>query len=112
MVNQYGEGGTFSVQMDGPFGNAGSSVKITQIQAPLADWKGAVSPFSQVVAVDGVTNNSKVDLQIGYDQLDVLRDQEIAFTAANEDGVVTLYAIGEKPKTDIVLQATLTEVVA
>lgn len=112
MVNQYGEGGTFSVQMDGPFGNAGSSVKITQIQAPLENWKGAVSPFSQVVSVDGVSVNSKVDLQITVDQMEQFHDKVIAFTAENENGVVTLYAVGDKPDADIVLQATLTEVSA
>lgn len=111
MANQYGEGGTFTVRMEGPFGSTATPIDVVSVSAPLSEWKGAISPFSQVVAVPGVTATSKIDLQLGYDQLNTFRDQEIAFVAENVNGEVTLYAIGEKPKADVTLQATLTEVV-
>lgn len=108
----YGEGGTFTVSMDGPFGNAGSSVKITEIHAYADSWKGAESPYSQVVEVDGISVNSKVDIQLSVDQMALFRGQDIAFTTENQDGTVTLYAIGDKPLADCVFQATITEVTA
>lgn len=111
MATEYGEGGSFTVKMEGPFGNAGSSVLVTEINAPVENWKGAVSPFSQVVNVDRTSANSKVDIQLSMEQLELLRDQEIAFTTENDGGVVTLFAIGDKPLADITFQATLTEVV-
>ena len=111
MANQYGEGGTFTVRMEGPFGSTSTPINVVSVSAPLSEWKGAISPFSQVIFVPGVTATSKIDLQLGYDQLNTFRDQEIAFVAENANGEVTLYAIGEKPKTDVTLQATLTEVV-
>lgn len=113
MALEYGEGGSFTVTMDGPFGNAGTSaVKLTSFEAPTANWKGAVSPYSQVVQVDGVSVNSKVDIQLSVDQMQQLHEKDIAFTTENDGGVVTLYAIGDKPESDLVFQATLTEVLA
>lgn len=111
MANQYGEGGTFTVRMEGPFGSTSTPINVVSVSAPLSEWKGAISPFSQVIFVPGVTATSKIDLQLGYEQLNTFRDQEIAFVAENVNGEVTLYAIGEKPKADVNLQATLTEVV-
>lgn len=113
MATEYGEGGTITVTMEGPFGNAGTSAnKITEISAAAADWKGAESPYSQVVAVDGISVNSKVDIQLSVEQMELFRNQDIAFTTENDGGVVTLYAIGDKPTADCVFQATVTEVVA
>lgn len=111
MANQYGEGGSYTVRMAGPFGSIATPVKITEITVPVATWKGGTSPFSQIVDVFGVTANSKIDLQLGYDQMELFRDQEIAFVAENTGGEVTVYAIGEKPKADVKLQATIEEVV-
>lgn len=107
----YGEGGNFSVKMDGPFGNSDMAVRLVEINAPLANWKGAASPYSQVVTVDGLSINSKVDIQLSTSQLEQFHDQIIAFTVENYDGVTTLYAIGDKPKTDCIFQATITEVI-
>lgn len=108
---EYGEGGSYTVTMDGPFGNSDTAVRLVEITAPLANWKGAASPYSQVVTVDGLSINSKVDIQLSTSQLEQFHDQIIAFTVENYDGVTTLYAIGDKPKTDCIFQATVTEVI-
>ena len=57
MALDYGEGGSFTVTMDGPFasGGSGGALKMVAISAPAANWKGGESPYSQVVTVDGVT---------------------------------------------------------
>lgn len=113
MAIEYGEGGSFSVTMDGPFGNAGSSsVKLTGFAAPAANWKGGTSPYFQIVEVEGISVNSKLDIQLSVDQLQQLHEKDIAFTTENDGGVVTLWAVGDKPTEDLVFQATLTEVVA
>ena len=110
---EYGSGGSFEVQMDGPFGGSGgTSSKLTVIHAAVADWKGGTSPYSQVVQVDGISLNSKVDIQISPDMLDKLYNQIIVFTTENRGGEVTLIAMGDRPAVDCEFQATVSEIVA
>lgn len=118
-MTEYGSGGSFTVRMDGPYaggnsdGEGGAVVKLASISAPAADWKGATSPYSQEVSVDGISVNSMIDIRLSIDQIEQLRaeNKDIAFTTENDEGVVTLYAIGSKPSKDLLFQATLTEVV-
>lgn len=113
MALAYGTGGNVSVKMAGPFASGGSSsVKLTEITLPAANWKGAESPYSQVVTVEGASVNSKVDLQPSVEQLEIFHDKDIAFSTENDGGVVTAYAIGDRPTNDYTIQATITEVVA
>lgn len=112
MAQQYGEGGGITVTMDGPFGGGGGSyAKITNITLPASEWKGAVSPYSQVVEVDSVSVNSQVNLQPSVEQLEIFHEKDIAFTTKNDGGVVTVYAVGDKPTNDYTIQATVMEVV-
>lgn len=109
----YGNGGDITVIMDGPFaGGGGSATPILFFVASMHNWKGAASPYSQTVEIGGLSVNSKVDIQLSADQIEKLNKQRIAFTAENKGGVVTLYAVGEKPAADCTFQATLTEIVA
>ena len=109
MSQQYGAGGGISVTMAGPFGGSGVSARVKAVTLAESAWRGAVSPYSQVVKVEGVSTLSKVDLQLSPEQLETLH---CVLTAQNEGGTVTVHAIGEKPAGDLTLQATLTEVVA
>lgn len=114
MTPEYGSGGSYSVRMDGPFamgvGDGGNL--LATIHAPVTNWKGGESPYSQVVDIENISINSKIDLQLTADQMELFYDQTIAFTTVNEDGVVTLFAIGDKPKADCEFQITITEVAA
>ena len=78
MVQDYGQGGSFTVDLEGPYGGGegGASVKLTQITVPAASWKGAQSPFSQVVQIGAISINSKINLQPSVDQLEMLRDMD------------------------------------
>lgn len=77
----------------------------------LADnWIGDESPYSQVVEIEGVTENSQVDLTPSVEQLVVFYEKDLAFVTENENGVVTVYAIGQKPQNDYTIQVTITEV--
>ena len=93
---------------------------LEQIQSPefvnsvtlyASKWNGASSPYSQVVNIDGVTNYSKIDLQPSTDQLTIFHEKDLAFVAENEDGVVTVFCVGQKPTNDYNIQITVTEVV-
>ena len=113
MALDYGTGGNYTVSMAGPFaGNGGSTVKLTEVTLLAANWKGGESPYYQVVEVDGVSVNSKVDLQPSVEQLELFHDKDIAFSTENDCGIVTVYAIGDKPMNDYIIQATVMEVIA
>lgn len=73
-------------------------------------WVGASSPYSQVVTIAGTTKNSRVDLNPSVEQLVIFHQKDLAFVTENEDGVITVYAIGQKPTNDYTIQVTITEV--
>ena len=88
-----------------------SSVPTTDtVTLKAADWLGDTSPYSQVVAVGGVTSLTKVDLQPTMDQVDAMYYESVGFFTVNEGGVVTALAIGSRPTEDFVFQVTMTEV--
>ena len=86
-------------------------IKIRTILLPADGWVGNNSPFSQVVAIEDVTENSKVDLQLTTDILSYLSDEEISLTISNNSRVVTVYALNAKPEIDITIQVSITEVI-
>lgn len=86
----------------------GSTISTVTLLA--ANWIGSASPYSQVVTINGVTERSKVDLQPTAVQTAELQDEDIAFMAENNGGVVTVYALNGKPTADYTLQVQLTEV--
>ena len=73
-------------------------------------WVGSASPYAQVVTIANVTANSQVDLTPNVEQLSIFYNKSLAFVTENEDGVVTVYAIGQKPENDYTIQVTITEV--
>lgn len=75
-----------------------------------ANWTSNGNLHSQVVSVAGVTENSQVDLTPSVEQLVVFYEKDLAFVTENEGGVVTVYAIGQKPTNDYTIQVTITEV--
>ena len=91
-------------------GGAGSLVTIGTVTLTAAKWVGNDSPYSQVVQVAGATENSQVDLKPSVEQLAIFHDKDLAFVTENEDGVVTVYAIGDKPTNDYTMQVSITEV--
>ena len=84
--------------------------KIGTVTLLASAWKGDANLYSQVVEIEGVTEHSQVDLTPDVHQLAVFYDKDLSFVTENEDGVVTVYAIGQKPLNDYTIQATITEV--
>ena len=88
-----------------------SPVRIGNVSLPANGWTGAESPYSQVVNINGANRNSLIDLRLTAQQLDAFDEKDVAFMAENADGVITVYAIGQKPQNDYVFQVKITEVV-
>lgn len=76
-----------------------------------AGWVGSERSYSQKVKLDGVTPNTKVDLQPTPEQDAIFYHKALAFVAENDGGAVTVYSIGDKPQNDYTIQVTMTEVV-
>ena len=87
-----------------------SYVRIVEISLPAAGWVGASSPYSQVVHIDNITEYSQINLRPNIEQLSIFYDKDLSFVTENDGGVVTVYAIGDKPLNDYIIQATVTEV--
>lgn len=75
--------------------------------------KASDDRYYQVVTVANtvITSNSKVDLQPSAEQLCIFHQKDLAFVAENEDGVVSVFCVGQVPTNDYTIQATVTEVV-
>ena len=80
--------------------------KLATVTLSASKWTGE-SSYSQVVSADGVTANSKVDLQPTAVQLAELQSSGIALMTENDDGVVTVYTLNNKPTKDYIIQALL-----
>ena len=84
--------------------------RVAVVTLLASKWVGSDNLHSQVVAVDGVTTHSKVDLLPSVEQLAIFHNKDVTFVTENEDGVVTVYAIGDKPTLDYKMQVQITEV--
>lgn len=87
--------------------------RIATVNLLASDWQttSQTNLHSQVVTIEGVTETSQVDLTPSAEQLATFHQKDIALVAENEDGVVTVYAIGDKPANDYTMQVTIKEVV-
>lgn len=87
-----------------------AKAKIGEVTLLASKWVGENNLYSQVVEIEGVTEYSQVDLTPDVEQLAVFYNKDITFVTENEDGVVTVYVIGQKPENDYTIQVTITEV--
>ena len=85
--------------------------KISFVELLASAWlQRNDSLYSQIVNIEDVTENSQVDLTPDVQQLVTFYEKDLTFVTENEDGVVTIYAIGQKPMNDYTIQVTITEV--
>ena len=90
---------------------ATSPIKSTTVTLSSSKWVDTTYGYSQVVTMNGITANSKVDLQPSPDQLADLTTNGISLTTSNDNGVVTVHAIGSHPSSDMTMQVQITEVI-
>lgn len=108
---------TKKIQILGNFGSGSgsgsgtsNSIRVANVNLLADNWVGEQSPYSQVVEINGITPYSQVDLTPNVDQLVIFYEKDLTFVTENEDGVVTVFAIGQKPTNDYTIQVTITEV--
>lgn len=83
---------------------------VTEITLLASNWMTGSNWYYQTVHIEGITKYSKVDLNPSIEQLAIFHDKDLTFVTENEDGVVTVYALGDKPTNDYTIQATIKEV--
>lgn len=83
---------------------------IGTVELLAANWVGSENLYHQVVSIEGVTEYSQVDLTPDVEQLVVFYEKDLTFVTENDGGVVTVYAIGQRPTNDYTIQVTITEV--
>lgn len=86
------------------------SARIGIVTLVASAWVGEDNLYSQVVDIEGVTENSQVDLTPNVQQLAIFYNKDLTFVTENDGGIVTVYAIGQKPTNDYTIQVTITEV--
>ena len=111
MTINYGNAASFEAVFGGPYGGTtGNVAKIVSVSLPVSGWKGANSPYSQEVTVEGISVNSKVDLQADATALAALLASRTEIYIENDGGEATAWAVGGQPTENLTLQACLTEV--
>lgn len=88
----------------------GEPSKIDEVTLLAEAWVSEDNRHSQVVEITKVTGKSQVDLTPTVEQLEVFYEKDLTFVTKNQSRVVTVYALGQKPLNDYVIQVTLTEV--
>jgi len=84
--------------------------RVATITLSKASWAGNTEPYSQVVEINTVTSATKIDLQPTASQIVSLQNAETTLMIENNGGVVTCYAIGNKPAVNYTMQVLLQEV--
>jgi hypothetical protein len=87
-----------------------SNARIGTVTLTANGWKGTGNLFSQVVNIEGATVNSQIDLNPSIEQLAIFYEKDLTFVTENNDGVITVYAIGQLPQNDYTMQVTISEV--
>ena len=86
---------------------------IGTVELLASEWNDSETSenlYWQRVTIEGVTKKSQVDLTPSVEQLVVFYEKDLTFVTENDGGVVTVYAIGQKPAHDYTIQVTITEV--
>lgn len=87
-----------------------TGIRLADVNLVASAWEGSEKLWSQNVVIDGSTEFSKVDLTPSAEQLAIFYEKDITFTTENNDGIITVFAIGDKPSDDYTIPAVVTEV--
>ena len=90
---------------------ATSQIKSTSVTLAANKWAETQAVYYQIVQMNGVSPNSKIDIQLSPDQILEFMADDISLTTSNNNGTVTIYAIGNKPTYDLTIQVLITEVI-
>lgn len=103
--------GTIAMPIKEEVTRLANAPKISEITVLSDAWGGEGDKWhSQVVTCKDFTEKCQVDLTPDLQQLEIFYEKDLTFLTKNLGGVVTVYAIGQKPLNDYTIQVTLTEV--
>lgn len=88
---------------------AQAQVKTASITLAAASWAGS-DPYTQTVTISGVTAKSRVDLNPSAAVLSAAMEGGYGLVIGNNNGTVTVYAVGAKPTAAITVQVSIMEV--
>lgn len=74
------------------------------------NWhQDAEGKYSQVIALENITKHSRLDLQPSVDMIAEFKQLGLVFVTENNDGVITVYSVGNVPSQSYTMQATIVE---
>ena len=76
-------------------GGGGSKPKIGEVTLLADAWEGSDNLYHQVVDIEGVTENSQVDLTPDVEQLAVFYQKDITFVTENETEYMHLFTCND-----------------
>ena len=82
---------------------------IRTITLPAAAWSGTSSPYSQSVTIAGTSGSSRIELMPSKDVVMSLFSAGIALGTENNNGTIVVYALGNRPSTDITMQVAISK---
>lgn len=88
-----------------------NAARLGVVNLRASAWMGSGNLYSQVVTIDGITEFSQVNLTPTVEQMAIFYEKDITFVTENDNGVVTVYVIGQKPQNDYTIQASIVEVI-
>lgn len=91
---------------------AAPAIKTAIVTLPVASWTGNASPYAQTVEISDITANSRIDINPDATVMNGAMEGGYGLVFGNNTGVITAYAVGDKPTAEITLQVSITEVTA
>lgn len=85
--------------------------KITTVSLPVENWTGG-TPWQQNVVISGTTGNSQININADTTLLSAVYNDAFSLVFGNNGGVITAYAIGNKPTSELTVQVTVQEVIS
>lgn len=81
-----------------------TTITLTTDWIEMADGK-----YGQVIELDEITKYSRLDLQPDVDMIAEFKKLGLVFVTENNDGVITVYSVGNMPLNSYTVQATIVE---